>query len=82
MQGINQKSLRTAFALVAFAILTNVNAGTLSSFQAGRGGWNMGTLAVGDITGDARLEIVVPYRDEDGLWHRRLKLGRECDRIE
>lgn len=35
----------------------------VASFQAGTGGWQMGTLAVGDIAGDSKLEIVVPYRD-------------------
>src|SRR4051794_19253202 len=34
---------------------------TLSTFQAGAGGWHMGTLAVGNLDSDAALEIVVPY---------------------
>jgi hypothetical protein len=69
MLGYNHNRTRIAFALLALAFQTGLNAGTVASFQVGAGGWNMGTLAVGDITGDARLEIVVPYRDNDGLWH-------------
>jgi hypothetical protein len=55
-----------AFCLVlsqtAFAVTT------LSSFQAGTGGWHMGTLAVGNLDSDSALEIVVPYRDNNGQW--------------
>src|SRR2546423_14184524 len=40
----------------------------LSSFQAGDGGWHLGTLAVGNLDGDAQLEIVVPYRSSSGAW--------------
>src|SRR5665213_4334732 len=42
---------------------------TLASFRAGNGGWQMGTIAVGNIDSDPELEIIVPYRDSDGLWH-------------
>src|SRR5437588_11664060 len=41
----------------------------ISSFQAGDAGWQLGTLAVGNLDGDAQLEIVVPYRDNTGSWH-------------
>jgi hypothetical protein len=40
----------------------------LSSFQAGTGGWQLGTLAAADIAGDTELEIVVPYRDDSAQW--------------
>jgi hypothetical protein len=69
MQGKTYTMVRAAMTIAVLAVETVLNAATISSFQAGAGGWNMGTLAVGDITGDSRLEIVVPYRDEDGLWH-------------
>lgn len=42
------------------------------SFQAGQGGWQLGTLAVGNIDDDPVLEIIVPYRDTTGTrsaWH-------------
>ena len=50
-------------ALAAFC-----HASELSSFQAGSGGWQLGTLGVADITGDSALEIVIPYRDNNGTW--------------
>ena len=40
----------------------------VSSFQAGSGGWHLGTLAVGNLDSDAQLEIVVPYRDSSARW--------------
>jgi hypothetical protein len=46
----------------------SVHAELISRFQAGIGGWHLGTLAVGNIDGDAALEIVVPYRDLTGSW--------------
>jgi hypothetical protein len=57
--------------LCCFLAGLRVEAGmtTLASFQAGTGAWQMGTLAVGNIDGDPDLEIIVPYRDTDGLWH-------------
>ncbi|MDQ6630305.1 MAG: FG-GAP-like repeat-containing protein, partial [Verrucomicrobiota bacterium] len=30
--------------------------------------WHMGTLAVGNLDNNPQLEIVVPYRDQDGDW--------------
>ena len=45
-----------------------MNATELSSFQAGSGGWHLGTLAVGNLDADAQKEIVVPYRDNSGNW--------------
>ncbi len=41
---------------------------TLSTFQAGDGNWQLGTLSVGNIDADAQLEIVVPYRDTRNQW--------------
>ena len=41
----------------------------IAAFQAGEGGWHLGTLGVGNIDGDAQLEIVVPYRNASGQWH-------------
>ena len=41
---------------------------TVSSFQVGDGGWQLGTLAVGNLDGDSQLEIVVPYRNSSGQW--------------
>ncbi len=43
-------------------------AAELTSFLAGNGGWHMGSLVVGNITGDATPEIVVPYRNLSGQW--------------
>ena len=40
----------------------------LARFQAGSGGWHLGTLAAGNLDDDPSLEIVVPYRDETGNW--------------
>src|SRR5262245_35637400 len=54
--------------VLAFCLALPGGAATLSSFQAGTGGWQMGSLAVGDVAGNAALEIVVPYRDSNGLW--------------
>jgi hypothetical protein len=55
--------------ILLLAILRVIAGAQLASFQAGVGGWQLGTIAVGDITGDAQLEIVVPYRDDNtGEW--------------
>src|SRR5437667_10088525 len=52
------------------SLLTNESiAAQLSSFQAGDGGWHLGTLAVGNLDGDAQLEIVIPYRNSAGQWY-------------
>lgn len=45
-----------------------IDAGAAASFQAGDGGWQMGALAVGNIDADAALEVVVAYRNSNGLW--------------
>src|SRR6185295_17663764 len=46
-----------------------VGAAELGSFQAGSGGWHMGTLGVGNLDNDSQLEIVIPYRDSAGQWY-------------
>src|SRR6476661_7389740 len=53
-----------AFCLSAMPL----GAAEVLSFQAGDGGWQMGTLAVGNLDADAQLEIVVPYRNSSGQW--------------
>ena len=61
-----------ALALPSFALALCSSASaytTLASFPTGSGGWQMGAIAVGNIDSDPQLEIVVPYRDPDGLWH-------------
>src|SRR5258708_5104308 len=40
-----------------------VSAAQIASFPAGTGGWQLGTLTVGNLDSDSELEIVVPYRD-------------------
>ena len=63
-----------SFALLVCALagcglgLISSRAGEVTSFQAGDGGWQLGTLAVGNLDGDAQLEIVVPYRNSNGQW--------------
>jgi len=44
-------------------------AGQISTFQAGNGGWHLGTMAIGNLDTDPALEIVVPYRNLDGHWY-------------
>src|SRR5438105_13709915 len=44
------------------------SAALISSFQAGDGGWHLGTLAVGNLDSEPDLEIVVPYRNSAGQW--------------
>ena len=55
-------------ALCLILVQTASAVTTLSTFQAGSGGWHMGTIAVGNIDNDPALEIVIPYRDIDGNW--------------
>lgn len=40
----------------------------LAAFYSGGSHWHLGTFAVGDVTGDSQLEIIVPYRDSEGRW--------------
>ena len=62
--------VRLAKSIILLLAISRVITGAqLASFQAGAGGWQLGTIAVGDIAGDAQMEIVVPYRDDDtGEW--------------
>jgi hypothetical protein len=55
-----------------FICVKSASVEAVVSFQAGQGGWQMGTLAVGNIDDDPQLEIIVPYRDTSGpesLWY-------------
>ena len=54
--------------MIWLCAMVSANAGLVSSFQAGDGGWQMGTLGVGNLNGGPQLEIVVPYRNSSGLW--------------
>src|ERR1700722_2526991 len=67
---MNSSFTRTAFAIGAalWFGLASGQATLVSSFQAGDGGWQLGTLAVGNLDGDSQLEIVVPYRNSSGQW--------------
>jgi hypothetical protein len=56
-----------ALGLAAFASWAS-GAELISRFQAGNGGWQLGTLAVGNLDVDPALEIVLPYRNTDGSW--------------
>jgi hypothetical protein len=63
---------RTCLALAAGASLLGVCAGAetlISTFQAGDAGWNLGTIAVGNLDSSPDLELVIPYRDSTGTWH-------------
>ncbi len=40
----------------------------ISSFQAGDGGWQLGTLGLGNLDNSGQLDIVVPYRNSSGQW--------------
>jgi hypothetical protein len=46
----------------------SAGAAQISTFQAGNGGWHLGTLAIGNLDADPALEIVVPYRNPEGQW--------------
>ncbi|HWD19667.1 MAG TPA: hypothetical protein VHB20_10345 [Verrucomicrobiae bacterium] len=58
-----------AILLLQLTLRLSAGVTTLASFPAGSGGWQMGTIAVGNLDSDPQLEIVVPYRDPDGQWH-------------
>ncbi|HWD91195.1 MAG TPA: hypothetical protein VG938_02485 [Verrucomicrobiae bacterium] len=55
-------------AALSWLGLSAGHAGVLSSFQAGDGGWQLGTLAVGHLDNSGQLDIVVPYRNSSGQW--------------
>src|SRR6266581_1418691 len=58
----------TAAALLLLGLPLDNSAAVLSSFQAGTGGWHLGTIGVGNLDSDPDLEIVVPYRNSSGQW--------------
>ena len=56
-------------SLVALLLSTaRADVTALAAFYAGGADWHLGTFAVGDVTGDSQLEIIVPYRDSNGRW--------------
>ena len=64
-----RKLLRPVLLSVAsFGIAITADATLISSFQAGTGGWQLGTLAVGNVISGAQRQIIVPYRDLSGNW--------------
>lgn len=67
---MHRRFIRAACRIAALFCLatTAVHAAEVSSFQAGDGGWQLGTLAVGNLDSDSQLEIVVPYRNSSGQW--------------
>jgi hypothetical protein len=62
-----QWAARVIAAVSCFGVARG-DAAEIASFQAGAGGWQLGTLAVGNLDGDSQLEIVVPYRNSGGQW--------------
>jgi hypothetical protein len=61
---LSVKWLVCPFAFSALA--ADISAQMPVSFEAGRGGWQLGTLAVGNIDADPLPEIIIPYRAENG----------------
>ncbi len=55
-------------ACLAVLIAGSAQAALLSSFQAGDGDWQLGTLTVGNVDSTPDLEIIVPYRNSRGQW--------------
>src|SRR5688572_18542650 len=64
-----RRRLKLFIAMAFASSASSFQAAEISSFQAGSGAWQLGTLAVGDIVGDFADEIIVPYRDNLGLWN-------------
>src|SRR6185437_6986516 len=58
--------LACAFAAVRLGF--SGHAAEVISFPAGDGGWQLGTLAVGNLDNSGQLDIVVPYRNSNGQW--------------
>jgi len=57
-----EASYSLGFAItVSWLGFTSGHATELSSFQGGDGGWQLGTLAVGNLDNSGQLSIVVPY---------------------
>ena len=56
------------FGFLALLAAPRAQSALVSSFQAGDGGWHLGTLAVAQLDSSPDLELVVPYRDSTGAW--------------
>jgi hypothetical protein len=67
---MHRNVIRSAWIIAAacWLGLSASRAGEVSSFQAGDGGWQLGTLAVGNLDNSGQLAIVVPYRNSSGQW--------------
>src|SRR6059058_7707 len=65
----SRKAIAFLGCLLALSIASSAPAALISSFQAGEGGWQLGTLAVAQLDSSPDLEIVVPYRDSTGTWY-------------
>ncbi len=55
--------------LLSVFLSLDLRGALLSSFQAGDGDWQLGTLTVGNVDGTPGLDIVVPYRNSSGQWY-------------
>ncbi len=55
--------------LISLVTGSSATASLVSSFQAGSGGWQLGSPTAGNIDSDGGLEILAPYRNELGLWY-------------
>ncbi len=60
-------SLAGALAACWLGLISGRTAEVIS-FPAGDGGWQLGTLAVGNLDNSGQLSIVVPYRNSNGQW--------------
>jgi len=60
--------LQAAFMWLWMLQLFSATAVQIASFFDGGGGWQLGTIAVGNLDDSPDLEIVVPYRDSSGSW--------------
>lgn len=54
--------------VILFTSMLHAQVTPLAAFYSGGADWHLGTFAVGDVTGDSQLEIIVPYRDSNGAW--------------
>ena len=59
--------LAGAFAACWVGLIPS-RAAEVTSFQAGDGGWQLGTLGVGNLDDSGQLSVVVPYRNSNGQW--------------
>jgi hypothetical protein len=64
-----RKSFRLAlFSIASLGVAAIGHTTLISSFQAGTGGWHMGTLAVGKVIAGSQNQIIIPYRNSFGQW--------------